>query len=210
MGEPSGGDDFSAAHGWSGLLYATLRWHATTGSTLPANFSKRLHELAAAAESLGRGVHWPQIAAGPAASIWASHQVAGWCNGPAGFVPLWTLADIHFPRSRYLALAEASAQSTWEAPSMFFDLCCGLVGRAYALLNLYRHTGRPEWLQRAWTLARRANQQFQVVQPSLHRPLSLFKGEGGLAVLAADLRRPEVAAFPLFEPEGFPGLAPHG
>lgn len=210
IGQAPGGEDFSAAHGWAGLLYATLRWRDATAAPLPRTLPRRLREMAGAAELLGRGVHWPQIAAGPAASIWASHQVAGWCNGPAGFVPLWTLADRHFPRSRYLALAEATAESTWEAPSLFFDLCCGLVGRAFALLNLYRYTGGPEWLERASTLARRAVRQFDRERPSLYLPHSLFKGEAGLAVLAAALHQPEAPAFPLFEPEGFPGPASHG
>jgi serine/threonine-protein kinase len=210
IGQASGEEDFSAAHGWSGLLYAALRWRDATGATLPRRLPRRLREVAAAAEALGRGVHWPQIAAGPAASIWATHQVAGWCNGPAGFVPLWTLADRHFPRSRYLALAEGAAVSTWEAPSLFFDLCCGLIGRAFALLNLYRYTGRAEWLDRAATLARRAARQFDRERHSLYLPLSLFKGEAGLAVLAAALLHPEASAFPLFEPEGFSGPASNG
>jgi serine/threonine protein kinase len=208
--QPTATVDFGAAHGWAGMLFASIRWHQSTGDAVPPMVRRRLTEVARAAEPLGRGVHWPQPEAAPTASVWATHQVAGWCNGPAGFIPLWTLADIHFPRGGYGALAEACAWSTWEARSAYFDLCCGLVGRSYCLLNFYRHTGRSGWVGRAQTLARRAVTEFAATRSALQRPLGLFKGEAGLAVLAADLRRPETAAYPLIEPEGFPGHAAHG
>lgn len=202
--------DFGIAHGWAGLLYATLRWHRATGQPLPSAMQRRLVELADAAESLGRGIHWPQQRAGLTPSVLGGHQVAGWCNGPAGFVHLWTVANVHFPRRGFGVLAEGSAWSAWESDSVIFDLCCGLVGRAHALLNLYRHTGQADWLDRAATLAHRAAEVFERCRSMLPRPLSLFKGEAGLALLFAELRHPEAAAFPLFEPEGFPRHATHG
>ena len=88
----------------------------------------------------------------------------------------------------------------WEARSGSTDLCCGYVGRAYALLALYRHTGRAEWLERAQTLAGTARARFHERREALERPLSLFKGIAGLALLASDLERPEGAAIPLFAP----------
>lgn len=187
------------AHGLGGILYAALRWSRAAGTSLPAVWRARLGELAAAAEPLGRGVHWPDVRHGAV----AAEELPGWCNGPAGLVHLWTLAHRMFGRSDYLTLAESSAWSAWEAPSGFPDLCCGLAGRAYALLNLYRHSGNSEWLARARALGARA-------APALGRrgafahPLSLFKGAPGILLLLADLAAPEAAYMPFFEAEGWP------
>jgi len=100
----------------------------------------------------------------------------------------------------YATLAEGVAWNAWEDPARNASLCCGLAGRAYALLNLYRHGGGPEWLARARDLAERAAQEAsRLTDP----PQSLYKGELGIAVLAADLSRPEQAAMPRFEEEGW-------
>jgi serine/threonine-protein kinase len=69
-------------------------------------------------------------------------------------------------------------------------LCCGTAGRAYALLNLYKHTGATEWLSRARHLENHA--AAQAVATSA-RTNSLWKGELGVAVLIADLSSPENA-----------------
>jgi serine/threonine-protein kinase len=188
------------AHGWGGILYATLRWSRAAAIPVPAAFQARLSELAAWATPLGRGVHWPRpLVAGPA----QAEEMPGWCNGPAGLVHLWTLAHRSFGRAEYLRLAQASAWSAWEAPSGFPDLCCGLAGRAYALLNLYRHTGDAEWLDRARALGDRAQAALRHGGRFRHR-LSLFKGEPGIVLLGADLAAPEAACMPFFESEGWP------
>lgn len=192
-------EDHGMAHGWAGLIWATLRWCRATSRALPDTLESRLAELADGAEPLGRGVHWAQRVTGSLPSVLATHQVAGWCNGPAGFVQLMALGQLHFPRAGYGRLMEASAWSTWEAPSTVFDLCCGLTGRAYALLCCYQASGAPEWRDRAGILAGRAFQFFESTNEPVHRPTSLFKGEAGLALLAADLRRPEQATFPFAE-----------
>ncbi|MGE5093366.1 MAG: lanthionine synthetase LanC family protein [Bacillota bacterium] len=188
------------AHGWGGVLYATLRWSRSTGAPLPPAFHPRLAELAAWATPVGRGVHWPRRVAPGAPQ---PEEVAGWCNGPAGMVYLWTLAHRAFGRDEYLQLAEASAWSAWEAPGGFPDLCCGLAGRAYALLNLYRHTGDAEWLERARRLGARVHAAL-VHGCGFAHPMSLFKGETGMVLLGADLATPEEARMPFFEPEGWP------
>lgn len=203
-------DGFGIAHGWAGLIHASLRWREATGESVPGGLPNRLAQLARTAEPVGRGVHWPQHKVGPTASVLANHEVAGWCNGPAGFVHLWTRADVHYPGMHHDELAELSAWTAWEARGELFDLCCGLTGRAFAMLSMFRHTGREEWLDRANQLGARAAAAFTRHRLALPRPLSLFKGEPGLALLAAELRRPESSAFPLFESEGFPRQATHG
>ncbi len=197
-------DDYGVAHGWAGLLYATLRWSRAARRELPAGVTRRLGELAACAEPVGRGIHWWPRQHPDASRVELGHEMVGWCVGPAGFIHLWTLAHERLRDPRYLRLAESSAWSAWEGRSGVPDLCCGLAGRAYGLLNLYRATGAPEWLERARILAGRAADRIASWKGAQVRPLSLYKGLGGVAVLLADLERPEASCLPLFEPVGWP------
>lgn len=184
------GDYLGIAHGWSGYLYATLRWCRAAGTPLPENVAGRLDELANARIEKGRGALWPRTAGSG-----LSDRMPGWCNGSAGFVFLWTLAHDLLRNDAYLRLAELAAWNTWEEPVATGDLCCGSAGRAYSLLNLYRHTGEREWLGRAKMLA---NHAATTLESSLCRH-ALWKGDLGIAVLIADLESPETAAMPLFE-----------
>ena len=184
------------AHGWAGYLYATLRWCRAAGTPLPEGVSARLAELADLAHPSGRGLRWRWYAESGA----DVGTMAGWCNGSAGFVFLWTLAHQILGDQRYRELAEGAAWNAWEAPDAHGTLCCGLTGRAYALLNLWKHGGGGEWLTRARDLA---NHAAQVIERTAEAPDSLYKGAVGVAVLAADLARPEGAVFPFFEEEGW-------
>ena len=102
----------------------------------------------------------------------------------------------------WLALAEGAAWNTWEAADRNASLCCGLAGRSYALLDLWRHTGGEVWLERARELAEAASVEAARTSES---PDSLYKGEVGVAALIADLARPEEAAQPFFGDEGWAG-----
>ena len=184
-----------AAHGIGGILFATLAWAAASGRPVPRAARRELRRLAAAAEPSGRGVRWPS---GDAEIVGAAHEVTGWCSGAAGLVPLWLAAHARWAEPAQLALAEACAWSAWEAESPAVDLCCGRVGRAYALLAFYRYTGRGEWLERARLLAAAARPALEDAA-TLDRPLGLFKGLAGFAVLVADLGRPETSAMPFIE-----------
>jgi hypothetical protein len=187
------------AHGWAGVLYATMRWCQSSGHTLPGSFEERLRQLAACAEPSGRGVRWKRKLR-KRDHKHSYDYVPSWCNGSAGFVFLWTLAHQRFGDQTYLDLAEKAAWNTWEDPDTIGDLCCGLAGRAYALLDLYKYTGERDWLYRAQELANRAAIS---IKSSAIRNDSLYKGEIGVAVLAVDVFRPEASCMPLFEQEGW-------
>jgi serine/threonine-protein kinase len=80
-----------------------------------------------------------------------------------------------------------------------------LAGRAYGLLNLYKHTGEETWLERARVLATRAaGGRSDRGSDGFDFSHSLYKGDVGVAVLAADLLRPEAASMPFLEEEGWP------
>jgi serine/threonine-protein kinase len=180
------------AHGWAGYLYAALRWCAASGDPLPPRLPERLHELAALRAARGRGACWPiKVGQSPYPPF------PGWCNGSAGYVFLFTLAHRLLGDDEWLRLAERAAWNTWDEPRGIVDLCCGTAGRAYALLNLYKHTGATEWLSRARHLANHAAAAASVA--SAPRTNALWKGELGVATLIADLASPENARMPFFE-----------
>lgn len=188
--------NLGVAHGWAGYLYASLRWCRASGAPMPEGLPTRLAELADRAHPSGRGLRWRWYAESGS----DVGTMAGWCNGSAGFVFLWTLAHQIFGGVRYRELAEGAAWNAWEAPDLHGTLCCGLAGRAYALLNLWKHGGGEEWLARARDLAAQAA---QFIERTAEAADSLYKGAVGVAVLAADLARPEGAVLPFFEEEGW-------
>jgi eukaryotic-like serine/threonine-protein kinase len=185
------------AHGWAGILYALLLWDEVAGRAPAAELTMRLDELALSAQPWGRGVRWPIRTGG------ASSYMGGWCNGSAGFVHLFTLAWRTSRDDRWLRLAEQAAWTTWEADDPVSSLCCGRSGRAYALLNLYRHTDETAWHERARDLALRAAAH-AANGVERGRIDSLYKGLLGVSLLAAEIEVPTRARMPFFEPEGWP------
>jgi len=120
----------------------------------------------------------------------------GWCNGSAGQLFLFTLAHRLLGDEQWLRLAELAAWHVWDEVRGPADLCCGSAGRAYALLNLYKHTGATEWLSRARQIA---NEAAAMAAATTQRANTLWRGELGVAVLIADLASPENARMPFFE-----------
>lgn len=178
------------AHGWAGILYATLQWSQAIGASPALEVQERLWELASLAEPKGRGICWRRSPGDPMS--WT-----GWCHGTAGYVHLWTLAYKAYGDSSFLDLAEKSAWHTWtELNRNCSNLCCGLAGQSYALLNIYKYTRDKEWLERARIIGEKAI--LDITSPRL-RSHSLYKGDVGIALLTADLSNPEYACMPLFE-----------
>lgn len=184
------------AHGWAGLLLAQLRWSETSGDDLPAGLGDRLDQLVALGRPHGLGLVWP----------W-SHDptgrqrvraVAGWCNGAAGFVHLFTTAHRVLADDHWLDLADRAAISAHRAAQRVGQLCCGLAGQSYALLDLYQHTGDGRHLAAARDLATRASASTSATNANDPLVASLHKGQVGIASLAAAIERPELAATPLF------------
>jgi serine/threonine protein kinase len=192
------------AHGWAGMLYATLCWCRAAGSEVPPNASERLNQLAALARHSGRHARWSWNVFSNSRDV-PGNFMGGWCNGSAGQVHLWLAAYSALKDDRYLVLAEKAAWHAAEADTRIGNLCCGFSGQAYALLAIYRHSSERAWLHHAQTLAEKAATAYRDMLPGLDsdalafRPDSLYKGELGVAVLAADLEDPHSSALPAFE-----------
>ncbi|HET8633167.1 MAG TPA: lanthionine synthetase LanC family protein [Gemmatimonadales bacterium] len=183
-------------HGWGGVLYALLRWCRVAGTDPTPALARALTALARLAEPRGSGVQFPHVS-----GTGSHHDIPGWCNGPAGLVHLWILAAQLTGQRRYEALAQRCGWSAWEAPDLMPDLCCGLAGRSYALLALYRATGDGAWLDRARRLQQRTARTFPRGASGM---LSLYKGALGAALLDQELALPARSCHPLFESEGWP------
>jgi eukaryotic-like serine/threonine-protein kinase len=192
------------AHGWAGILYAALRWQQAN-KIIIAGLEDKLHELG----DLGRWgssiITWP-VKLGSSAH---DYSVTGWCHGSAGYVHLWTLAYQVLGDQRFLHLAEGVAKHVWKSidiiKNMNGSMCCGYTGQGYALLSLYRTTKNKRWLQGAHKLYERA----VVLAHKAERRASLYKGDLGIALLAAELSYPELSCTPVFESERWGGATCH-
>ncbi|MEE6165603.1 MULTISPECIES: serine/threonine protein kinase [unclassified Mycolicibacterium] len=195
VGSPSKLFAYGIAHGWSGVLYATLRWCEASGATLPVTLRARLEQLADCAEVTGDGTYWEWRRTRD--QIDCGLVTPGWCNGSAGLAFLWTAAARAVGRPEYLKLATEAASACRPHDSGLHDLCCGTVGQAYACLNVYRETMDLLWLDKCKRLAAVA------VNGQSGPTSSLYKGSLGLNCLLLDLDTPKSSRMPLFEDEGW-------
>jgi len=198
--ESAGGDSgrLGLAHGRAGCWNAQLRWAESAGCLPPPSLPSRLERLAGEAQPAGGGLAWPTDRGGPAAS---NRLAAGWCRGAAGFTLLFLAADRSHPSAGFGPTALAAAETAWVADEPAWNLCCGVAGRAYALLAVVAHTGDELWRDRARALA--AGIASPADLPAAPAA-SLYKGSLGVHILRSDLwADPLGAAFPLCEPAGW-------
>jgi len=187
------------AHGWAGLVYASLAWARATASSPPVAALERLGQLAELNATDGTVLRTPVAVPGHSLTRGMVNSMDGWCHGQAGQVFLRLLAARIQHDHSQVELATRHGEAAFLGEEEFGNLCCGLAGRAYAMSALFRATGERRWLVRARELASRA------VQGSVcdRWPNSLYKGRVGLAVLTAEIDRPEFMALPVFEDEGW-------
>jgi eukaryotic-like serine/threonine-protein kinase len=191
----SGGEmNLGLAHGWAGAILSLLRFQCQSPDSLSCVFDEYLISLAALASVSGGEALWPWLT-----DSGRIGHMPGLCNGSAGFVHLWIAAHQLTAKEEYARLAVAAGNASYNDRNKFGDLCCGLAGRAYAMLALYRHMGEPIWLTRAKSLVDRITPLVGSTQ--YIRRHSLFKGEIGVALLNAELEFPDLSCTPMIEPE---------
>ena len=194
------------AHGWAGLIFATLFICPAAGMALPAGLGRRLDELAALGHPAGQGLCWPGTLALPGVTRHTLPFAPGWCSGSAGFVWLWAKAYEVLGARRFLDLAIRAGRHAVDTGVINPDLCCGMTGQGFAALTLFRVTGEAAWLAQAGRLAMTAVERWR----SIHRPpCGLRKGPLGTALLLVALDCPERARWPLVQTTP-PGSRPVG
>lgn len=181
------------AHGWAGILYATLVCSEEAAVPLPEGIEQPLEALAALAVPEGRGAVWPVL-------VGADYREAmpGWCHGAPGQVHLWNAAHRVLGESRYADLATRAAWSAFDNAGGGMSVCCGEAGRVFALLSMYRHSGEAAWLRRASDCLDRARPYLRAAD-GRRLENSLYKGELGLALAIREAACPADAAHPLFD-----------
>ena len=180
------------AHGLAGMTYSVLLWSDVTGYVVPSEVKKTLDFIEVTGHAKGRGLSWPiRYQTGATKTYMES-----WCHGSPGYIHLWTIAARVFKNPKYLILAEKAAWTSWDDDNKGGTLCCGLTGKAYGLLNVYRHTGDTKWLARARELI---NPALEACAWYRENRYSLFQGLLGAQILASCADDLERATFPLFE-----------
>ena len=178
------------AHGWAGILYATLLWCDQSTQKLPGNFMNRLEELQRCMIQKDNLMKWPL-------SMSDKSSWTGWCNGSAGHVFLWSLLYKYFKDEKYSSIAVQTAEYVIQnSLNSINNLCCGLAGEAYSLANLYHITLEKRYIQEAQKISQKILSQISL--PAL-RNNSLYKGDLGLAVLFSEMGNPAMLQMPLFE-----------
>ena len=191
IGDPAGLTVLGIAHGWAGLLFAQLRYADASHRVPPVNLERRLAQLLALAQPLGSGLGLPR-----ALGRSVQEPLAGsWCNGAAGVVPLWILAERVYRDPSWLVAAERFGRAAIEASNDLGSLCCGATGAGFAALALLRATGKKDWrVAGAQALERARAARFP--QSMDH---SLYKGPLGAELLELELEAPDDALLPLFD-----------
>jgi serine/threonine-protein kinase len=167
---------FGFAHGQAGILHALLGWSRAFGRPVPARLVEQLESF---------GPRLDAAAATGRATAWDAH--ASWCNGAAGLALLWARAYEVTGERAYLERARRAAWALTGSPSSgaFPDVCCGLGGRAFALLALERIEPEMGWYEHALTATAEAIRR--AMTHGTEHPNGLLKGLAGLVCLARDL-----------------------
>jgi serine/threonine-protein kinase len=181
---------FGIAHGWAGLLYATLLWCNTSSSELPNHFMKRLDELLNCSIIQEDTIRWPL-------SVVDTNSWTGWCNGSSGHIFLWMLLFKQFKDEKYIRIAEKLAAHLMTGIQHdHTNLCCGMTGTAYALMQLHAVTGEKKYAEETERIKQHILLNW-TMQPG--RNNSLYKGEPGIGVFLCELNKPSLLRMPLFE-----------
>src|SRR6202044_3946825 len=97
---------WGVAHGWAGILLATLRWCSVAGSTPPVSAQHTLEQLAPLGTRSPQGTRW----IGPS----DPQLPAAWCHGSTGYVHLWLTAASVMNDERYTGHALEAAEHSWS------------------------------------------------------------------------------------------------
>jgi lantibiotic modifying enzyme len=144
------------AHGISGIGHSFLRVHQATGEPRWAAVAREVADtLTRQAEPDRGGLNWRHFLDRRRGDRSGMCQ---WCHGSPGVGLFYATAYEALGDAAYLTTAEAAGNATFaygdvrQNPSQ----CHGLAGNAELLVELYRLTRNPLWLERAHDFARRA------------------------------------------------------
>jgi lantibiotic modifying enzyme len=198
---------FSFAHGWAGILYATMFANITLGNTRPEelhpHITRRMEQLLASYKlAIKASTKFPADLSNDNSDL-QQILIPGWCNGAAGMIPFLLLWHRIYQLSDLLDLASMAASEAFSNPNRQAHLCCGIAGRVFGLLAMFRYTGESRWLDKARSSGLRLFDP-QLPPGADKQTYSLFWGALGCALTLEELQYPEQACMPLFADAAWP------
>jgi len=203
-----------AAHGLCGILLTLLHFPSELAATESAT-SGVLAAIRRTVDALLR----LRFASGNLPSSLGSDRdkLVQWCHGAPGLVPLLLRCAAVYGAPHYLTTAAELGDVVWRRGLLTkgVGLCHGISGNGYALLALYRATGRAQWLHRAQQFLLFALDNLSELRGVPDHPHSLFEGLMGLVCFGVDVLHPDGSFFPGYEtrptrPPGLPLVAGEG
>ncbi|MDB5007777.1 MAG: hypothetical protein JWP45_2170 [Mucilaginibacter sp.] len=178
------------AHGYTGVLYSILHVNHIAGIEIQKSLEACLTALTSLSQKRSNGLAWP-IHSSSEDLPWT-----GWCHGSAGYILLWLLASTIYKNDNYISIAKDAGEYLWLTHGKSGNsLCCGLAGESLSLFALGKATHDQKWHDRGLHLAKKAvnsKNNFEI-------PHSLFKGETGISLLAAEALHPGSSVWPIFQ-----------
>jgi eukaryotic-like serine/threonine-protein kinase len=170
------------AHGVAGQVFATYMC-ASAKSALPV--VQRLREVAIPE---GKALTWP-VRAG-SGNCWA-----GWCNGLAGHLLMWTKVWQHSQDPGDREILDRLALGVWKYRMPLGGLCCGAAGQAVILASLSSAVADDHWRKKtlAWLGSFRPRWSRNCY------PQSLFQGKLGLLLARLECEYAAQPQFPVYQ-----------
>ncbi len=134
------------AHGLAGLLAAAEVGAARLGRRHDPELIERAFDRLAATRMIAPsiGTVWPPLSDGPASTV-----TGAWCHGVAGIALALSICHRVTADAAYRELLDEVAPSLDRIACSGPTFCCGRSGQAQAMIELYRDTGDPSWIERA-------------------------------------------------------------
>jgi len=163
------------AHGWTGVVLATLTWQDVTRSLPDAALRRAV--VAAYHEVVATG----------------TRGGGDWAHGHAGAALLFARAYVLLGDARFLTWAREAATKARAWTGVGLALPSGAPGVAYGMLAVAAADPEGPWRDEAWALASRALAHVNVPDRD---PYGMWSGLGGLCCLLLDLIHETPARFP--------------
>lgn len=179
------------AHGMAGQVFATYECgDRKTGSRV-------VQQLRETAIPFRKAMLWP-VRAG-SREVWA-----GWCNGLAGHLLMWTKLWRDSQDKEDREMLERLAWGVWKYRMPLGNLCCGAPGQAIPLASFSSTTGdhHQNRKTRDWLHSLRPR------WPSAARPESLFGGKLGLLLARIECEYAAPPQFPVYQQDCLAALQP--
>lgn len=170
------------AHGITGQVYAT---YACGEPNIAVPLIQHLRD---AASSHQKTMIWPERAG-------SHHFSAGWCNGLAGHLLMWTKVSQHSSAHDDRELLDRLAWGVWKYRMPLGSLCCGAAGQAVVLAAFSSTTGDPHWKRKTLAWLHSFRPRWTIYNP----PQSLFYGKLGFMLARIECEYAVRPQFPVYQ-----------